>query len=124
MAVGQLVGLLSLTTAWVWKVGYGIARIVAVAHSNARNCLLYSGLTEILKQPSDTVPVCEDYKRIAGSGAYLKSFVPAPNSFFSFFSFSLALFFANGFVVAQYGAVCNAIGRLGDVLFVVGLLYL
>jgi hypothetical protein len=33
MAVGQLAGLSSQIMAWVWKVGYGLARIVAVAHS-------------------------------------------------------------------------------------------
>jgi hypothetical protein len=95
MAVGQLAGLPYEIMACVWKVGYGIARIVAVAHSNARNCLLYSGLIEIRKRPSDTVPVCEDYKRIAGSGAYLKSFVPAPNFYFLFPFFSLGLAIRN-----------------------------
>jgi hypothetical protein len=38
MAVGQLVRLPNLTTAWVWKVSHGLARIVAVAHSKLMQC--------------------------------------------------------------------------------------
>jgi hypothetical protein len=67
MAKGQLVRLHCLTMAWVWKVTHGLARIVAVAHSNARNFLWCSDGIEIDKYPSVSVPVCEDYKRIAGS---------------------------------------------------------
>jgi hypothetical protein len=51
-------------------------------------------------QPSDAVSVCEDYKRIAGSGVYLKSLVPAPYPYF----FSLAvliLFFLDGLGVGS-----------------------
>jgi hypothetical protein len=49
-------------------------------------------LIEIHGRPSDVVPVCEDYKRIAGSGVYLKSLAPAPNPhFFIFLYFALGL---------------------------------
>jgi hypothetical protein len=59
-----------------------LARIVAVAHSNARNCLWYSGLIEMLRWPSDVVSVCEDYKRIAGSRPYKYCWATAPNPYF------------------------------------------
>jgi hypothetical protein len=44
MDEGQLLGLPSLTTAWVWKVSYGLARIVAVAHSNVRQWPFVQGV--------------------------------------------------------------------------------
>ncbi len=50
---------------------------------------MYRGLIEIEVYPSDAVPVCEDYKRIAGSGAYLKSFAPAPKYYFFFIGYEL-----------------------------------
>jgi hypothetical protein len=62
-----------------------LARIVAVAHSNARNCLLYSVLTEILPWPSGGVSVCEDYKRIAGSSYYKYCWATAPYYFYFLF---------------------------------------
>jgi hypothetical protein len=53
--------------------------------------------------PVDFVPEREDYKRIAGSGAYLKSWAPAPNPYFFRFDFFV---FSIGFIVFCYN--CSA----------------
>ncbi len=49
--------------------------------------------------PVDFVPEREDYKRIAGSGVYLKSLAPAPNYFsiFSILGFICVLWMPNRF---------------------------
>jgi hypothetical protein len=83
---------LRVPTAWFWKVGCGLARIVAVAHSNARNCLLYRSWIEIPRRPSDAVPVCEDYKRIAGSSPIFEKFCSRSKSLLFFFSLSIRMF--------------------------------
>jgi hypothetical protein len=43
--------------------------------------------TEIQRLPVDFLPEREDYKRIAGSGVYLKSLAPAPYLYFLFSPF-------------------------------------